>query len=62
MPALVNARVSAGKHIVLVDNYSPFVADASFKTSLLADQWHPNPSGYALMAGVWYDAIKAYLH
>jgi hypothetical protein len=61
LPALVQSRVASGKHIVLVDNNAPFVADPNFKTTLLADQWHPNPAGYALMAGVWYDAIKAYL-
>jgi lysophospholipase L1-like esterase len=58
MPALVDSRVAAGKHILLVDMYASFVADPSFKTSLLADQWHPNPAGYALMSGVWYEAIK----
>ena len=61
MPALVRPRESAGKHILLVDMYSPFVADPSFKTSLLADQWHPNPAGYAVMAGVWYQAIQSFL-
>jgi lysophospholipase L1-like esterase len=61
MPALVRPRASAGKHILLVDMYAPFVADPSFKTSLLADQWHPNPAGYALMAGVWYQAIQSFL-
>jgi lysophospholipase L1-like esterase len=61
LPALVTSRVNAGKHILFVDMYAPFVADANFKTSLLADQWHPNPAGYAIMSGVWYDAIKSYL-
>jgi len=61
MPALVESRVAAGKHILLVDMYAPFVADPSFKTSLLADQWHPNPAGYAVMAGVWYEAIQSHL-
>jgi lysophospholipase L1-like esterase len=61
MPALVQSRAAAGKHILLVDMYAAFVADPSFKTSLLADQWHPNPAGYALMSGVWYEAIKSTL-
>ena len=61
MPALVQSRVAAGKHILLVDMYATFVADPSFKTSLLADQWHPNPAGYTLMSGVWYEAIQSYL-
>jgi lysophospholipase L1-like esterase len=61
MPALVRPRESAGKHILLVDMYAPFIADPSFKTSLLADQWHPNPAGYAMMAGIWYQAIQSFL-
>ena len=62
MPALVQSRVAAGKHILLVDMYAPFTANASFKTALLADQWHPNPAGYLIMSQVWYDAIQSYLH
>lgn len=58
MPALVQSRAAAGKHLVLVDMYAPFVANANFKTALLADQWHPNPAGYQVMATVWYDALK----
>ena len=61
MPALVESRVAAGKHILLVDMYAPFVADPSFKTSLLAYQWHPNPAGYAMMSGVGDQAIQSYL-
>jgi len=61
MPALVQSRVAAGKHIVLVDMYAPFTANASYKTALLADKWHPNPAGYQVMATVWYDAIKGVL-
>lgn len=62
MPALVQSRAAAGKHIVLVNMYAPFVANANYKTALLADKWHPNPAGYQIMATVWYDAIKAVLH
>lgn len=61
MPALIASRSAAGKHITLVDMYAPFVANPNFKTALLADQWHPNPAGYLIMAQTWYDAIKVYL-
>ena len=47
--------------ILLVDNYTAFVSELDFKTKLLADRWHPNPSGYSVMAMVWYGAIVAYL-
>ncbi len=61
IPALVQSRVGAGKHIQLVDMYTPFTANPNYKTALLADKWHPNPAGYLVMAQVWYDAIKGYL-
>jgi hypothetical protein len=61
MPAVIATRSAAGKHIMLVDMYAPFVANPNFKTALLADQWHPNPAGYLIMAQTWYDAVKVYL-
>lgn len=55
VPGVVNMRISAGKHIILVDQFK------GFPTSELGDGVHPNQAGYARMAGVWYDAIKSYL-
>ncbi|WP_437490284.1 SGNH/GDSL hydrolase family protein [Sorangium sp. So ce1014] len=55
VPGLVEARASAGAHIVYVDQF------ADFPTSELGDGVHPNQAGYARMAGVWYDAISDYL-
>lgn len=51
LPPVVQARASAGKHVVLVDMHT------GFPTSELADGVHPNAAGYARMANRWYDAI-----
>lgn len=62
MPALVSSRVSKGQHIVLVDMYTAFTKNASYKTALLGDNLHPNQTGYNLMADVWFQALNPYLH
>ncbi|XYH93774.1 SGNH/GDSL hydrolase family protein [Sorangium sp. So ce1128] len=49
---IVEARASAGKHVVLVDMHS------GFPLSELPDGVHPNEPGYARMADVWYSAIS----
>ncbi|WP_437670178.1 SGNH/GDSL hydrolase family protein [Sorangium sp. So ce131] len=48
---IVEARASAGRHVVLVDMHSGFPA------SELPDSVHPNEAGYVRMANVWYGAI-----
>jgi lysophospholipase L1-like esterase len=58
IPAVVKTRADAGKHIVLVDMYTPFNPN---KTSLLADQWHPNLAGYALIGTQWYSVTQSML-
>jgi lysophospholipase L1-like esterase len=55
LPAVVNQRISAGKHLLLVDQYT------GFPMNELADGIHPSPAGYTRMAGVWYTAIEPYL-
>jgi lysophospholipase L1-like esterase len=55
IPAIVEARANAGKHVVLVDQFT------GFPNSELADGVHPNAQGYARMARVWYAAISSYL-
>jgi lysophospholipase L1-like esterase len=55
VPGVVKARADAGKHIILVDQFT------GFPTSELGDGVHPNEAGYNRMAGVWYDAIESYL-
>jgi lysophospholipase L1-like esterase len=57
IPALVNARVAAGKRIQLVDMYTAFTALSGYQTALLADVLHPNDTGYSRMADVWFAAL-----
>jgi len=57
IPAVVQKRVDAGKHIILVDMFKNFPSNG-----LGSDGVHPNQQGYEWMAGVWYAAIKSYLH
>lgn len=56
IPAVVEARAAAGKHVKFVDQYT------GFNTAWLGDGVHPNQRGYAQMATVWYDAIGPLLH
>jgi lysophospholipase L1-like esterase len=58
IPAVVKLRADAGKHILLVDMYTPFNPN---KTSLLADQWHPNLAGYVILGTQWYSVLKSLL-
>ncbi|XXX79942.1 SGNH/GDSL hydrolase family protein [Sorangium sp. So ce134] len=51
LEGIVEARASAGKHVVLVDMHS------GFPVSDLPDGVHPNQPGFARMADVWYAAI-----
>ncbi|MDX2050886.1 MAG: SGNH/GDSL hydrolase family protein [Polyangiaceae bacterium] len=57
IPAVVNQHTALGKHVILVDQFTPFYQDANFATNLMEDDDHPNPAGYALMAQTWYQAI-----
>lgn len=56
VPAIVQERAAAGKHVILVDQFT------GFPTSELGDGVHPNEAGYKRMAGVWYKAIGKLLH
>ena len=62
IPGLVQTRATAGKHIVMVDMYTAFTSNASYKTAIMNDELHPNDAGYVVMAQTWYAAIKSYLH
>lgn len=55
IPGVVQERIDAGAHLLLVDQFT------GFPTSELGDGVHPNEAGYARMAQVWYDAIGVYL-
>lgn len=61
IPAVVKARADAGRHILLVDMYSPFAANASYKTALLKDTWHPNEAGHVILGARWYATVAASL-
>jgi lysophospholipase L1-like esterase len=58
IPAVVKTRADAGKHILLVDMYTPFNAN---KASLIEDQWHPNLAGYVVLGDQWYSVLKPLL-
>jgi lysophospholipase L1-like esterase len=58
IPAVVKTRADAGKHIVVVDMFTPFNAT---KTALLEDQWHPNLQGYVVLGTQWYSVLKPLL-
>lgn len=55
IPEVVASRVAAGKHLIVVDQYT------DFPLIELVDGVHPSTDGYARMAGVWYRAIEPYL-
>jgi lysophospholipase L1-like esterase len=57
IPAVVQKRIDSGKHVLLVDMFKSFPSNG-----LSSDGVHPNQTGYDWMAGIWYDAIKSYLH
>jgi len=55
------ALAAAGRHVAVVDMYTPFVQTPDYQSALLFDRLHPNDAGYAVMANVWYEAIRAIL-
>jgi lysophospholipase L1-like esterase len=61
IPGLVDTRAKAGKHIVFVDNYKVFSANASYKTAWMYDNLHPNDAGYVALGQSFYGVIGAFL-
>jgi lysophospholipase L1-like esterase len=61
IPAIVQERVSAGKHLIVVDQFTPIASAPNFVAQLLPDNIHPNAAGYALMGQTWYGAIETFL-
>lgn len=53
--SVVEERISAGKHVALVDQFE------GFPTSELGDGVHPNQAGYNRMGAKWFAAISQYL-
>ncbi len=56
IPGVVDTRVAAGKHLMVVDMNTGFTSGM-----LSSDSIHPNKSGYDFMGNVWYEAIKDFL-
>ena len=62
IPALVQARQAAGKHVALANVYAAFAADPNYKTDYYpATGGHPNDAGYAAMGRGWYAAVAPLL-
>jgi len=57
IPALVQRHIAAGHHILMVDMYGGFTANANYKTDYMNDELHPKDPGYSKMADIWYAAI-----
>jgi len=57
IPGLVKTRADAGKHVITVDMYGGFQANANYKNDYMNDNLHPKDAGYAKMADIWYAAI-----
>jgi hypothetical protein len=57
IPAMVQSKVSAGKHVTMVDLNTGF----NTSTMLAGDGVHPNQSGYNWMGDKWYAAIGGLL-
>jgi lysophospholipase L1-like esterase len=62
LPAVVEARARAGRHVVLVDAYAALASHPDYKKTLLFNEFHPNDAGYALIAERWYQAVAPFLH
>jgi lysophospholipase L1-like esterase len=58
IPALIQQRVAAGKHVAMVDMYAAITASATYKNDWLRDELHPTLAGYQVMGQTWYGAIK----
>src|ERR1044071_4685017 len=57
IPGLVQQRVAAGKHVILVDMFTGFTPSSM----LGSDNIHPTATGYKFMADHWFSAIAALL-
>jgi hypothetical protein len=61
IPGIVQERVDAGKHLIVVDQFTRIASTPNFVTQLLPDNIHPNAAGYAIMGETWYGAIEDFL-
>ena len=61
IPAVVEQRAVAGKHVKMVDMFTPFVDNPNYIRELLSDEVHPNDAGHIIIGDVWYEAIQEFL-
>jgi len=52
LETMASTRITNGDRIITVD-----MQNALSYPSELSDEFHPTPTGYAIMANVWYDAL-----
>jgi lysophospholipase L1-like esterase len=59
IPALVRMRAATGKHIGILDAYTPFVSNPNWKTELMSsDGVHPtDDKGFPLLGRTWYTVV-----
>jgi lysophospholipase L1-like esterase len=58
---IVQERAEAGKHLIVVDQFTRIAQTDNFVAQLLPDNIHPNAAGYAIMGETWYAAIEPFL-
>jgi hypothetical protein len=58
---IVQERVDAGKHLIVVDQFTRIASTPNFVAQLLPDNIHPNAAGYTILGETWYGAIEAFL-
>jgi hypothetical protein len=61
IPALIQARATAGKHIMLADMYTALTNVTGYQTTLFGDNLHPNQAGYTVMGDAWYAVLATFL-
>jgi lysophospholipase L1-like esterase len=61
IPGIVQQRVDAGKHLIVVDQFTRIASTPNFVAQLLPDNIHPNAAGYVIMGETWYSAIETFL-
>ena len=61
MPALVQQRAAAGKHVQLVNMYGTFTAHADYKTSLMTMTCTRTRPDTRLLGHTWYTVISSFL-
>jgi lysophospholipase L1-like esterase len=60
IPGIVQERVNAGKHLIVVDQFTRIASAPNFVQQLLPDDIHPNAAGYAIMGETWYGALEPF--